>query len=120
MQLPAKFGIGLIGFGASAISSALSFLVIASVWVVRADPSGSGSGYAIVFFFFVAPVIGVLAAILITVSILIMVRLLPANIRPNPELPLPALQAILLSLASLFIGFFLTAISTIVFLGSGN
>jgi hypothetical protein len=119
MQLPAKFGIGLISFGASALSSALSFLVIASVWAVRADPSGSGSGYAIVGFMIFAPMVGIVVGIINTVGAYIIARLLPASIRPNFDLALPAWQAILLALASLITGFLLVVLSIILFAVTG-
>ena len=104
MQLAAKYGIGIIALGGGAISSALVFLIIASIAVVRGDPSGSGSGYAIAFFILIAPIVGVIGAIATTLAVLLVIYPFASKLKVDLEIPLTTVQTFLWIFVSIFVG----------------
>jgi hypothetical protein len=104
MQLAAKFGIGIIALGGGAISSAFVFLIIASISVVRGDPSGSGSGYAIAFFILIAPIVGAIGAIATALAVLLVVYPFASKLKVDLEVPLTTGQAFLWIFVSIIVG----------------
>ena len=104
MQLAAKYGIGIIALGGGALSSALVFLIIASISVIRGDPSGSGSGYAIVLFILIAPIVGVIGAIATALAVLLVIYPFASKLKVDLEIPLTTAQAFLWIFVSIFIG----------------
>jgi predicted membrane-bound spermidine synthase len=85
---PTKNTLGRVGIALLIgwLSNCLTFFCVASSVAEYQDPSGSGSGFAIAAFMIIAPVLGILGALIAAVAAFIIGNASSKELKDNPKI----------------------------------